>query len=134
MSEAELTEQLLQIMELLFLGISVSFTIISAYIIGLYWFLHNANVLMRILAFGVFSMMMVLLAVASFGAFRHSAGVTLALEQLSKTDTLTILGTMALEGAARGVSDLIVFMAVVLSISLYLGLFYLTFFYKWAER
>jgi len=134
MNEADLTEQLLQITELLFTGTSVVFTIISAYIVGLYWFLHKTSWFMRLIVFSMFTMMMAILMVAGFGAFRHSEGITLALIELSKTEQLSPLGLMAIENTAQGVSDVVTTGSVIIAASLYAALFYLNFFYRWDEK
>lgn len=134
MTEADLTEQLLQTTELLFIGASVFFTITSAYIIGLYWFLHKTGLLMRTMAFSMFTMIMVVLIVAGLGAFRHSAGITLALIELSKTEQLSPLGLMAIEQTAQGVFDVVTFGTIAISFAIYCALLYLNFFYRWEQK
>jgi len=52
---------------------------------------------MRLIVFSMFTMMMAILMVAGFGAFRHSEGITLALIELSKTEQLSPQGLMAIE-------------------------------------
>ena len=133
MTEAELTEQLLAANEQIYLAISVWFTVISAYILGLYWFLHKSGLLLRLEAFFMFTLVLGFLAVTSFALARHSIGITLALHELAKTTELSALGKMATENTAAGVYFLLTRGAIALFGFIYLGLFYLTFFYRWKD-
>ncbi len=134
MSEAELTEQLLAVNEQVYLAISVWFTVISAYILGLYWFLHKSGWLLKLEAFFMFSLVLGILGMASFGLARHSEGIILSLDALSKTTELSILGKMSLENTARGVTLVLTRGSFVIAGFIYFGLLYLTFFYAWPDR
>lgn len=133
MTEAELTEQLLAANEQIYLAISVWFTVISAYILGLYWFLHKSSLLLRLEAFFVFTLVLGFLAVTSFGLARHSIGINLALSELSQTTELSALGKMAIEGTAKNVYTVLTQGSFVIAAIVYLGLFYMTFFHRWDE-
>ena len=134
MTEAELTEQLLAVNEQVYFAISVSFTVISAYILGLYWFLHKSSWLLKLEAFFLFTLVLVLLGMASFGLSRHSQGIILSLEALSQTTELSILGKMSLEQMARGVSMMLTKGSFFVGGFIYIGLAYLTFFYNWKSE
>jgi membrane protein implicated in regulation of membrane protease activity len=82
MTKADLTEQMFMMMEMAFTGLSILITIVSAYIVGLYWFLVQAHIGMRIIAFSFFSIVLGVLGVTAFGAFSHAQGINLALEEL----------------------------------------------------
>ena len=133
MTEAELTEQLLAANEQIYLAISVWFTVVSAYLIGLYWFIHKGSLLLRLEAFFMFTLVLIFLVVTSFGLVRHSTGINLALYELSQTTELTALGRMALENTAQGVYNSLKYGSFIIVGLIYLGLFYLTFFYEWKE-
>ena len=133
MTEAELTEQLLAANEQIYLAISVWFTVVSAYLLGLYWFLHKSSLIMRLEAFFMFSLVLAFLAVTTFGLARHSTGINLALEQLALTTELSPLGKMAIEGTAKGVYLVLTRGAFVITGAIYAGLIYLTFFHRWEE-
>lgn len=134
MTEAELTEQLLAVNEQVYLAISVSFTVVSAYILGLYWFLHKGGWLLKLEAFFLFSLVLILLGMASFGLARHSQGIILSLEALSRTSELSVLGKMSIENTARGVSLMLTRGSFLVGGCIYLGLVYLTFIYDWKKE
>ncbi len=134
MTEAELTYQMVAMMGMFFSGISVVFTIVSAYIVGLYWFLARAALPLRIVSFGIFSFALLLIAVVVFGLARHSFGLMLALSHLQEAQNLSPLGGMTISGTAQGVTNLIYGGVSILALFLYFGIFYLTFFYDWSER
>lgn len=131
MNEAQLTAQLLTTNEIFFTGVSLGFTIYSAYILGLFWFLHRAGLLLKMVAFALLTLCTALIAIASFGIVRHAQGVTLSLKELDKTEPLSQLGTMAISETADGVSGLISLGGGSLILFIYFGALYLTFFYRW---
>jgi len=133
MTEAELTSQILTMTELFFTGISVVFSVVSAYIVGLYWFLRKAGWLMKLIGFSFFSLVIALLVVAGFGATRHAHGLNLALVDLGEKVNLSSLGSMAIEQTAQGVYNLTASGLALMSLLIYFGLAYLTFFYKWSD-
>ena len=50
MTEADVIPLLIEFMHVLLAGISVYFTIVSAYVVGLYAFLVRANIVLKIVA------------------------------------------------------------------------------------
>ena len=134
MSEADLTEQLLTISELVLLMASVSFTMISAYIVGLYWFIRQSSVLMKVIAFSIFTLTLLPLVIIGFGLYRHNEGVSRALVDLNQTEALSPLGAMAIEEIALGVGDSVAAGLVIVGLLIYLGMFYITFFHKWPTK
>ncbi len=134
MTEAELTEQILTISELVFIIVSVMFTVISAYIVGLYWFLRKTSLLIRLTAFGLFSFTTLVMSINGYGVYRHASGVMQALQELQAKSTLSALGQMALEQAAQNVTVFVGASTFVLALLIYLSLVYLTFFYRWPDQ
>ncbi|MEM1149791.1 MAG: hypothetical protein AAGI03_04430 [Pseudomonadota bacterium] len=134
MSEAEFTEQMLQVMSL-FLGIaSIMITIVSGYVVALFFFLRRTGVIMRIWGFSFLSFVLLLLAIFSFGAYRHGVGVRLGLTELADDIDLTPLGDMALERQADWVGDASIGVFAFIGVALYLALAHLTFFHRWQVR
>ena len=133
MTEAELTEQLLAANEQIYLAISVWFTVVSAYIVGLYWFLHKSSLILRLEAFFMFSLVIGFFALTSFGLARHSMGINIALNDLAQSTGLSALGRMAIEDTAQGVTWVLTRSAFLISAFIYFGLMYLTFFYDWRK-
>lgn len=134
MSEADLFEQLMAVSELVLLSISVSFTVISAYIVGLYWFLKDSHVFLKVLAFGIFSFALLPLVIMGLGLYRHHEGTTLALVELNKATPLSPLGQMAIEDFSVGIGDSVSLGLTLVSVLIYCGIFYITFFHRWTNR
>ena len=134
MNEAQLTAQLLSTNEIFFTGISVGFTVYSAYIIGLYWFLQRANIGIKLIAFGLLTLSTVLIGIGGFGVIRHAQGATLALIELNTETPLTLLGQMAISEVAGTVANWLSLGLIGLLSLIYLGAFYLTFCFKWREE
>jgi len=134
MTEADLTNQMIAMSNMFFTSISVLFTIVSAYIVGLYWFLRKTNKFLKAVAFTFFTFTLLLFGIFSFGSFRHAHGINEALLELSQKNELSPLGQMATEATALNVYSFTVFGAVILALMIYIGLFYLTFLYKWLEE
>lgn len=130
MTEADLTSQLLTTTGMVFNITSVVFGIISAYVVGLYLFLHKCNWLLKLVAFLTLTLALSVLGVAVFGISRHAEGITRALQDL---DTLSVLGAMAIEPAAASVSQFIMGGVSLLGLIVYLGLAYLTFAKQWVQ-
>lgn len=134
MTEADLFEQLMTVSELVLLSISVSFTVISAYIVGLYWFLENSRVFLKTMAFMIFSLTLLPLVIMAIGLYRHHEGATIALIELNKTSPLSPLGRMAIEDFSVGIGDSVSIGLTIVALLIYIGMFYLTFFHEWKKR
>ena len=132
MNEAQLTAQLLSTNEIFFTGISVGFTIYSAYILGLFWFLHRASFALKVIAFALLSLCSILIGIGGFGIIRHATGATEALKALAAEQPLTELGSMAISSVAANVSSTLSLGLGGLLLFIYFGAFYLTFLYRWA--
>ena len=129
MTEAEISNQLLALSGLALSGISVFFTLFSAYIVALYFFLHRAPFRMRATVF-----VFLTLAFAYLGAFAcvmadHAAGLHQALEQLATVKPITAGGQALLHGGDTNVD--LRWMNMAGLVVNYMALVYLTFFYRW---
>lgn len=131
MTEADLTNQLIAMSDMFFTSVSVLFTIVSAYIVGLYWFLRKTNRLLKIITFGFFTFTLIIFGIFAFGSFRHAHGINIALLDLAEKTQLSPLGQMATESTALNVYTFTVVGVLILGLMIYGGLMYLTFFYKW---
>lgn len=134
MTEAELSEQLMYVIELVLISISLSFTFISAYLVGLYWFLKNHGVALKTFAFGILTLCLFSMAFLGFGIYRHFEGINLALLELKDRDELSALGRMATEQIALGMGINISAGLTFIFALIYCCLFYITFFYTWGEK
>ena len=134
MTEADFTEQIVMTMELFLLGVSVLFTLMSAYVVALYFFLRRAGIALRVWAFAFLSFTIALLGVYSVGANRHNIGLRRGLEDLAAREGLSPLGTMAIEAQADLVNSVTIQSLWVIGLALYAALAYLTFLHRWPEE
>ena len=130
-TEADLTGQIVAMMEIFYLAGATTFTVISAYIVALYYFLNQSPVLMRVGAFSFFTLALAFLGISTYGAVRHYTGVLKALDELAAREPLSALGNMALESTASAVANWSVAAAGAVFVGLWLSLTYLTFVHRW---
>ncbi len=134
MTEAEITEQMVMMMDLTLVGVSVFFSIVSAYIVALFYFLNRAPFGLKLTAYAFFTMTMAFLAVFAANSFSHAAGLQLALIELSKTTDLSPIGEIAVRS---GVADRTALDQAIRAISwagmglVYATLTYFTFVHRW---
>jgi hypothetical protein len=115
---------------------SFSFTMISAYIAALWFFLKDAPLSLRAMAFLLLTSGLAFMGVMSAGLNDLLLATETAWSKLSKTATELpgfgnarpdFLAGFTLYEAAAGLGTLVF-------IAIYLALFYLTFFYNWGDR
>jgi hypothetical protein len=129
MTEAEISNQLVALSGLALSGISVFFTLFSAYVVALYFFLHQAPFVMRLIVFVFLSLAVLYLGMLANDMSNHALGLHRALEELSASKPLTAGGQALLHGGDSNV-DLHWMNIAGLAVN-YLALLYLTFFYRW---
>jgi len=128
-SEAEISNQLVALSGLALSGISVFFTLFSAYIVALYFFLHRAALTMRLTVFVFLTLAVLYLAMFANEMSNHALGLHHALEELAARKPLTAGGRALLSGGDSNV-DLRWMNIAGLAVN-YVALLYLTFFYRW---
>lgn len=137
MTEADITGQMTTMMELTLAGISVFFTIVSAYTVALFYFLGRAPLGLKFTAFGFFTLVMLFLAIFAFNSFNHAAALRAALVELSQTADLSAVGDKAIGAGAygRGILDQLIRGMMWLGMALvYLALSFFTFFHRWPDQ
>ena len=133
MSEAEILSIRNELTAMVLSVVSVSFGIVSAYIVGLWFVLRHAPFVLRALSFVVFSFGLAFMGVLTIGLHELLLGTERAWSKLSGTAVeITGFGSVQIDqlngltqyeaAAALGAA---VFSAI------YLVLFFLTFFYRW---
>jgi len=143
MQESDIINQITQMMGVTLQGIGVVFSIVSAYVVALYYFLYRAPMILRLGAFLFFSLISVILFVFTKGAFEHGAALIQGLQDIAATQHhLSAVGQAALERGGALTSDWLSVSSVdadlrlVITASLalvYVTLFYLTFFHRWTH-
>ena len=135
MTEAEILSIRNELTELVVSVVSVSFGMISAYIVGLWLFLRSAPFSLRAIAFALLSSGLAFMGVLTAGLHELLLGTDRAWTKLGKNtveiasfgaDRPTYLQGLTLyeASAARGCAAFV---------AIYLALTYLTFLYRWPD-
>lgn len=140
MSEGEVVEQLVDFMSILLSGAGVFFTIVSVYLAGLNYVLHNEKFVARMAAFIFVSLSLGMMVTVLIGAQSIHAGLIDRLRDLRDSNELTAAGVAALRNHELGWSymggvvtiDEAVLYSIYASMAVtYIALIYLTFLYRW---
>lgn len=142
MSEGEVVEQLVEFTNILMVGVSLIFSIVSAYVVALNYFIGSANFLARLGSFLFVTLILAMLLIVLMGAEATHAGLIERLHELDSAGEITAAGRAVLAnatpewaGAITGHSysiDEIVRLCVRIGLGFtYLGLVYLTFLHRW---
>ncbi len=137
MSEAEVVEQLVQFTNLLLAGVSVFFTVISAYVAALNYFIGGANFMARLLSFLFVTFVLAMLGSIMLGAQLMHDGLIARLDEIREETGLSAAGRAALANAqvadAGGFTvDALVRYGVWGAMGLVIVVFaYLTFVHRW---
>ncbi|MBV9991185.1 MAG: hypothetical protein JOZ72_07810 [Alphaproteobacteria bacterium] len=129
MSEAEISNQLLALSGLALSGVSVFFTLFSAYIVALYFFLHRAPLTMRVAVFIFLTLAVLYLGMLANEMSTHAMGLHQALNDLNAVKPIGAGGRALLHGGDSNVD--LRWMNLAGLVVNYLALLYLTFFYRW---
>lgn len=131
MTESEIVEQAVEYMTLLLLGVSLIFTVVSAYIVALNYFVGEALFSARLGAFAFISLILALLMVVMVGAQNTHSGLMARLVELDNAGQLTAAGRAVLGNAQNGVDGLVRILLWVGMLSVYGALGYMTFVHRW---
>ena len=140
MGEADVIQELVEFTNILLFGVSVLFSIISAYVVALNYFVGEAPITGKLAAFVFLSLILGLLALVMVGAEQTHAGLVARLIELRDANQLTAAGRAVLQDsilparssiAGRGLDEVIRTCIWVGIGAVYAGLAYLTFVYRW---
>jgi hypothetical protein len=138
MTEGEAVEQLVQFTNILMVAVSLIFSIVSAYIVALNYFIGSANFAARLGSFLFITLILALLVATMMGASSTHAGLIARLQELGASGQLSAAGRAILANAvpttsAGGASvDDIIRIFVWLGLAfVYFALAYLTFLHRW---
>ncbi len=139
MSEAEVVEQLVEFTNILMVAISLIFSIVSAYIVALNYFIGSANLMARLGSFVFITLILGLLFATMMGAQATHVGLVERLHELDSAGELTAAGrailanaTPVAETAGAASIDAIIRICVWAGlVFVYLALAYLTFLHRW---
>lgn len=138
-----MVEQLVQFTNIVLVGVSLIFSIISAYVVALNYFIGTSNFIAKFASFAFVSLILAMMLVILFGAQTTQMGLIDRLREIESAGEITAAGRAVLANAQPdtpfshllGVSysvDAIVrvFLWIGLGV-VYLGLAYLTFLHRW---
>jgi len=135
-TESDIANQIVQMMSLTLQGIGVVFTIVSAYVVALYYFLYRAPLILKLGSFLFFTLIAVLVGYFILGAFDHSDAIMQALRDLAQKGALSPIGQRALDRGSFGpnsIDDKLRWLIEAAFALIYLSLLYLTFFHRWTH-
>lgn len=125
---------MVMMMDLTLLGVSVFFSIVSAYIVALYFFLNRAPFGLKATAHIFFTLTIAFLAVFAANSFSHAASLQAAMVELGARTPLSPVGARAVEGGLgnRGALDVAIRSMSWAGMALVYGaLTYFTFVHRW---
>ena len=131
MSEGEVVEQLIEYTNILLFGVSIIFTVVSAYIVALNYFVGDAMLVARVGAFAFISLFLGLLLMVMIGAEGNHAGLIARLAELESAAELTSAGRAALANATNGTDTIVRALLWLGMLSVYGVLGYMTFLHRW---
>lgn len=143
MTEAEIVQQLAAFTDTILSGITVFFSVISAYVAALNYFISRTSLIGRLSAFLFMTFVLVLLAAVMLGAQAMHAGLIEALRAIG-AGQLSPAGVAALQNDGPNMlylAGLQVSVDQVVRVGLwgglaltYFGLFLLTFVFRWGDE
>jgi hypothetical protein len=144
MTEGEVVEQLVQFTNIVLVGVSLIFSIVSAYVVALNYFIGTSNGMAKTGSFVFVTLVLAMLVVVMMGAQTTQAGLIARLHELEAQGDLTAAGRAvlanatpewvgAITGNAYSIDDVVrTFIWVGLAF-VYFALAYLTFLHRWTQ-
>lgn len=144
MSEGEVVQELVEFTNVLLAGVSLIFSIVSAYVVALNYFIGSANLLARLGSFAFMTLILGMLFAVMIGAQDTHLGLIARLHELETQQQLTAAGRALLINATpewvgmithrRYSLDDIIRACIMIGLGfVYLALAYLTFVHKWRQ-
>jgi hypothetical protein len=141
MTEGEVVEQLVEFTSILLLGVSVLFSVVSAYVVALNYFIGEANLLARVATFAFVTLILGMLVFVMMGAQATQTGLIDRLEELRDAGQLSAAGYAVLANAQPDAAidifgqhsiDDVIRVCIWAGLGfIYLALAYLTFVHRW---
>ena len=142
MTEGEVVEQLVEFTNILLVGVSLIFSIVSAYVVALNYFIGSSNFLARLGSFAFVSLVLAMLVVVMIGAQATQLGLIERLHELDGQGGLTAAGRAVLANARPewagvvtgnqySIDDVVRICMWIGTGFIYAALAYLTFLHKW---
>lgn len=135
MTEADILSVRNELTDMVISIVSVSFGMVSAYIVGLWLFLKRAPFILRALSFVVFSFGLAFMGALTIGIHELLLGTERAWNKLAKTATeIPGFGSAPIEALGLTQYEAAACLGAIAFFAIYVALFVLTFFYRWPEE
>jgi hypothetical protein len=144
MSEGEVVEVLVTQTSILLAAVGVFFSVVSVYLAGLNYFLAEETAFTRFIALFFVTIALFMVVVIMYGAQMQHDGLIARLVELNAQGGLSAAGKAALgnntaglrymQGRVLTIDEAVIYVTWVSAAVTYLGLVFLTFFYKWRGR
>ena len=136
MTEAEILSNAIQASEAATAILSLFFAIVSAYVVGLYLFLHQAPFALRLIAFALLTVSMVALGMLALNIQHAGEGMHTAWMKLPEKATgMEMLGPpIVVQSLFLEFRTVATWVGWVLEGAVFFALAYLTFIYRWPRR
>jgi hypothetical protein len=144
MSEGEVVEVLVAQTSILLAAVGVFFSVVSVYLAGLNYFLAEESAFTRVIALFFVTIALAMVVVIMYGAQMQHAGLIARLVEIKAESGLTAAGKAALGNNQAGfqymsgrqitIDQAVIYVTWASACLTYLGLIFLTFFYKWRGR
>lgn len=131
MNEAEVVEQLVEFTSVLLLGVSVLFTVVSAYVVALNYFIGEANLGARVASFAFLTLILGMLVMVMIGAQATHVGLVERLHELNDAGQLTAAGRAQLHNSEASIDTIVRTCIWIGLASIYVALAFLTFIHRW---
>jgi NADH:ubiquinone oxidoreductase subunit 4 (subunit M) len=131
MTEGEVVEQSIEYMGLVVLGMSLIFSVVSAYVVALNYFVGEATFSARFGAYTFVSLILALLLVVIIGAQNTHTGLMERLVELEASGDLTAAGQAVLANSRTGIDDIVRYMVWFGMLAVFVVLAYMTFLHRW---
>lgn len=135
MTEADILSVRNELTDMVISIVSVSFGMVSAYIVGLWLFLKRAPLILRALSFIVFSFGLAFMGALTIGIHELLLGTERAWSKLANTATgIPGFGSAPIEALGLTQYEAAACLGAIAFCAIYVALFVLTFLYRWPDE
>jgi hypothetical protein len=135
MTEADILSVRNDLTDIVIAVVSVSFGMVSAYIVGLWLFLKRAPLILRTLSFIVFSFGLAFMGALTIGVHELMLGTERAWSKLGKTATdIPGFGSAPIEALGLTQYEAAACLGALAFLAIYIALFFLTYLYRWPDE
>ncbi|MEM9751628.1 MAG: hypothetical protein AAF869_11825 [Pseudomonadota bacterium] len=131
MNEADIVERLAEFLPNFLAGLSLSFTVVSAYIAAVFYFLRYAGFGVKLMAFLIFSIVLASLGMFVYLCAGYFESLKLGLQDLIEAGEVTQVGESIGEILSFQGVQYMIFVVWIIGGVAYLAMTYLTFLHPW---